>query len=186
MTTKTQMKLALLSLAMLTGSHAALAEGSKSPGSPMEMAQLKAYEGAWVCHGNVPAGPMGPAHKSTTSLKIHGDLDGMWLSGRIDEAASKENAHPLRGLLHMTYDTTAKGFLMLWVDNTGGWAMESSSGWEGEKMAWLGDGSMGGKKIKGRDTFTKKGAELQHLGELQMDGKWVVVQDEVCRRPGLK
>jgi hypothetical protein len=86
----------------------------------------------------------------------------------------------------MTYDTAAKGFLMLWVDNTGGWATESSSGWQGEEMVWLGGVSMGGKKITGRDAFTKKGAELQHLGELQMDGKWVVVQDEVCKRPDLK
>ena len=41
---------------------------------------------------------------------------------------------------------------------------------------------MGGKKISARDTFTEKGAELQHLGEVQMDGKWTVVQDEVCKR----
>ncbi|MGB8325979.1 MAG: DUF1579 family protein [Steroidobacteraceae bacterium] len=186
MSTKTQTKLALLSLAMLAAVHSALAQGSQPPGPPMEMAQLKGYEGSWVCHGNVPEGPLGPAHKSTTYLKIHGDLDGMWLSGRIDEAASKENVRPFRGMLHMTYDTTAKDFLMLWVDNTGGWAMQSSSGWEGEKMVWLGDGSMGGKKITGRDTFTRQEAELQHLGELQMDGKWVVVQDEVCKRRDLK
>jgi len=186
MTTKTQTKLALLSLTMLAAVHTALAQGSQPPGPPMEMAQLKGYEGSWVCHGNVPEGPYGPAHKSTTSVKIHGDLDGMWLLGHIDEAASKENANPFKGTMHMTYDTTAKSFLMLWVDNTGGWATQSSSGWEGDKMVWLGDGSMGGKKITGRDTFTKKGAELQHLGELQTDGKWVVVQDEVCKRAAPK
>ena len=163
-----------------------LAPGAQPPGPPKEMAQLKGYEGSWVCQGNVPEGPYGPAHKSTTSVKIHGDLDGMWLSGRIDEAASTGNPHPFRGMMHMTYDTTAKNFLMLWVDNTGGWATQTSSGWEGEKMVWLGDGSMGDKKIMARDTFTKKGAELQHLGELQMDGKWVVVQDEVCKRPAPK
>jgi len=80
-------------------------------------------------------------------MKIHGDLDGMWLSGHVDEAASKENAHPFKGMLHMTYDTAAKGFAMLWVDSTGGWARHSSSGWEVERMVWLGDGSMGGKRV---------------------------------------
>ena len=50
-----------------------------------------------------------------------------------------------------------------------------------DKMVWVGDGSMDGKKIGVRDTFTRKGADLQHLGELQLDGKWVVVQDEVCK-----
>lgn len=53
-------------------------------------------------------------------------------------------------------------------------------------MVWVGDGSMADKKIVARDTFTKKGAELQHLGELQIDGKWVVVQNEVCTREAAK
>jgi hypothetical protein len=145
------------------------------------MTQLSAYEESWVCRGDVPEGPMGPAHKSTTAVKIHNDLDGMWLSGRIDEAASKENRHPFKGVVHMSYDAGAKNFQMIFVDNTGGWATQSSSGWEGDKMVWLGDGAMGGKKISARDTFSKKGAELQHLGEIQMDGKWVVVQDELCK-----
>jgi hypothetical protein len=86
----------------------------------------------------------------------------------------------------MTYDTTARNYLMLWIDNTGGRASQTSSGWEGDKMVWLGDGSMDGKKIAARDTFARKGADLRHLGELQLDGKWVVVQDEVCKQPARK
>jgi hypothetical protein len=182
MMTKAQKKLAILSLVALTAVPTALAQGSQPPGPPKEMAQLKAYQGSWVCHGNVPAGPYGPARKPTTSIKIDGDLDGMWLSGRIGDVASKENPRPFKGVVHMAYDTTAKNFLMLWIDNTGGRATQTSPGWDGEKMVWLGDGSMDGKKITARDTFTRKGADLQHLGELQMDGKWLVVQDEVCKR----
>jgi hypothetical protein len=53
-------------------------------------------------------------------------------------------------------------------------------------MVWLGDGSMEGKKIVARDTFTRKGADLQHVGELQQDGKWGIVQDEVCKRSAPK
>ena len=180
MTTKT--KLPLLALALMLAFQAALAEGSQPSGPPKELAQLKSYEGAWVCDGSAPEGPLGPAHKWTTSVKIHSDLDGMWLSGRIEAAASKENPHPMGGVMHMGYDAGAKIFQMLFVDNTGGWATQTSSGWAGDRMVWLGDGSMGGQKISARDTFTKKGAELQHLGEVQMDGKWIVVQDEVCKR----
>ena len=55
-----------------------------------------------------------------------------------------------------------------------------------KRMVWIGDGSMSGSKVTARDTFTKKGAEMHHLGELQMDGKWVTVQDEVCTRKGAK
>ena len=45
---------------------------------------------------------------------------------------------------------------------------------------------MNGKTIGVRDTFTKKGADMQHLGELQMDGKWLTVQDETCKRKNSK
>ena len=45
---------------------------------------------------------------------------------------------------------------------------------------------MGGKKIMARDTITTKGAELRHPGELQVEIKWVVVQDEVCKRQATK
>lgn len=179
-------KLAVLAFAVLTASQTALAQGSQKLGPPKEMADLKIYEGAWACHGNVPEGPEGPARKTTTAVKIHDDLDGMWISGHAEEAASKENPHPFKGMLHMQYDPGAKNFMMLWVDNAGGWATQTSAGWEGDKMVWLGDGSMSGKKVTARDTFTKKGADLQHLGELQMDGTWVVVQDEVCKRQAVK
>jgi hypothetical protein len=175
-------KLALLALALIPAFQTAQAQGSQPSGPPKEMAQLKSYEGAWVCHGSVPEGPLGPAHTSTTKVTIHSDLDGMWLSGRIEEAASQANPHPFKALVHMGYEAGAKTFQMIFVDNTGGSATQTSPGWEGDKMVWLGDGSMAGKKISARDTFTKKGAELQHLGELQLDGKWTVVQDEICKR----
>jgi len=184
--TRTQRTLAILGLAVLTAVPTAFAQGAQPPAPPKEMAQLKAYQGSWLCHGNVPAGPYGPARKTTTAIKIDGDLDGMWLSGRIGDEASKENPHPFKGVVHMTYDTTARNYLMLWIDNTGGRASQTSSGWEGDKMVWLGDGSMDGKKIAARDTFARKGADLRHLGELQLDGKWVVVQDEVCKQPARK
>jgi hypothetical protein len=75
---------------------------------------------------------------------------------------------------------------MLWIDNTAGRATQTSSGWEADKMVWLGDGSMEGKKTTAGDTFTRKAADFPHLGEIQMDGKWVVVQDEHCMRSARK
>jgi hypothetical protein len=41
-------------------------------------------------------------------------------------------------------------------------------------------------KVGSRDTFTKKGADLRHVGEVQMDGKWVTLQDELCKRSAAK
>jgi len=49
---------------------------------------------------------------------------------------------------------------VLWIDNTGGRATQTSAGWDGDKTVWLGDGSM--------------------------DCKWDVVQDKVCKRSAPK
>lgn len=117
-----------------------------------------------------------------TTIKMHGDLGGMWISGRVDDLPSKGTPHPFRGVVHMGYDALAKNHVMLWIDNTGGRSTQTSSGWEGDKMVWLGDGVMDGKKLAARDTFTRKGTDLHHFGEHQLDGKWVVVQDELCKR----
>jgi hypothetical protein len=106
----------------------------------------------------------------------------MWFSGRIGDLPPKGNPRPFKGVVHMGYDALAKNFVMLWIDNTGGRATQASSGWEGDRMVWLGEASVDGKKVGARDTFTRKGADFQHLGELQLDGKWVVVQDELCKR----
>jgi hypothetical protein len=182
----TKLELAMPAAALLAAVQLAVAQGNPQPGPPKELAQLKSYEGSWSCHGNVPEGPFGPAHKSETHVRIHGDLDGMWLSGSIEEVATKENPSPFKGVTHMTYNAAAQNFVMIWVDNLGGFATQSSPGWDGSKMVWLGDGTMAGQKIVARDTFTKQGAELQHLGELQLDGKWVVVQDEVCAHAAKK
>ncbi len=183
---RTQTKRTWLGLAMLIVAHAALAQGAQPPGPPKEMAQLEAYKGSWVCNGNVPAGPYGPARKTTTTLKFEGDLDGRWISGRIADMPSKEIPQPFKGVAHMTYDPTAKQFVMLWIDNTGGRATQTASGWDADKMVWQGEGSMDGKKMTSRDTFARKGTDLHHLGEMQAEGKWVVVQDELCKRSANK
>lgn len=180
--TKTQTTLAMLGLAVLGAVPTAFAQGAQPPGPPKELAQLKAFQGSWLCHGNVPAGPYGPARKTATTIKIDGDLDGMWFSGRIGDLPSKGNPNPFKGVVHMGYDALAKNYVMFWIDNTGGRATQTSPGWEGDKMVWLGEGSVDGKKVGARDTFTRKGADFQHLGEFQLDGKWVVVQDELCKR----
>lgn len=140
--TTTQTKRFMSGLAVLAAASAAIAQSSPPAGPSKEMAQLEVYKGSWFCHGSVPAGPYGPARKTTTSLVFRGDLDGRWLSGRIADMSAKDNPHPFKGVV----------------------------------------GAMAGKEIASRDTFTRKGAGLQHLGEMQMDGKWVVVQDEICKR----
>ena len=182
----TRTKLAVLSLAALPVFHTVLTQGMEAPKPAKEMEQLAAFDGTWTCTGNAPAGPLGPAHATRSTAKFHKDLGGMWLSGTIAESASKENPQAFEGMAHMTYDAAGKGFVLLWVDNMGAWSTETSPGWQGDTMVWTGEGSLNGMKVGSRDTFTKKGADLHHVGEVQMDGKWVTLQDELCKGSAAK
>lgn len=174
-------KLATFGLVTLFVIAPALSAEPAAPMPPAELDQLKKYQGDWICTGEVPKGPLGPARKTSTSVSFKTDLDGMWISGQVAEAASAENPHAYRGTAYMTYDAAAKSFITLWVDNTGGWAHQTSKGWQQSRMVWLGEGALMGSKVTARDTFTDQGPALKHVGELQIDGKWTLVQNEICK-----
>jgi hypothetical protein len=147
-----------------------------------EMSNLKWFDGNWTCEGTIPPGPMGPGGKMTSSVKSHVDLGGFWQSGMVKSSMGTMPA--MEGMFHMTYDAGPKQYVMLWVDNMGGYAQETSSGWEGDKIAFSGNSAMGGKQVPTRDTFTKAadGASMKHDWEAQMDGKWSPMGSETCKR----
>jgi hypothetical protein len=89
----------------------------------------------------------------------------------------------MEGMFHMTYDPGPKQYVMLWVDNMGGYSQETSSGWEGDKIVFTGNSAMGGKQVPTRDTFTKSGdGSLKHDWEGQMDGTWTSMGSETCKK----
>src|SRR6266849_4878612 len=147
-----------------------------------ELAQLKYFLGTWHCEGNVPASPMGPAHKSRATVVTRLDLGGFWYSGTVREEKAADNPHPLSGMFHETYDAAKKQFVMLWVDNFGVWSTETSTGWDGDKIVYSGEAAMGGERVPVRDTFAKKGeAELVHSYEMTMSGQ-KIAGDETCKK----
>ena len=85
-----------------------------------EMAALKAFDGSWTCEGYVPAGPMGPGGKTKGTVKSGADLGGFWQSGIVKSRLA--DMPEFEGEFHMTYDPANKNYVMLWVDNMGGWA----------------------------------------------------------------
>ena len=146
-----------------------------------EMAKLDFFEGNWTCQGKMNATPFGPAGTMTSTARIQDNLGGFWQSGTIK--GTMEKMPPFEGMFHTTYDPGAKQFVMLWVDNMGGWARSSTSGWQGEKMVYDGDTHMPGQKpTKSRDTFAKSGAAMKHTMEMQLDGKWVPLGEETCTK----
>ncbi len=153
------------------------------PAPPKELDQLDVFEGTWKCEGHSPESPFGPARKMTTVVKIYSDLDGFWLSGEVEEQPSADNPKPLKGKFHWTYDTTDKRFEAGWIDNMGGWATQSSPGWQGERITFDGEMVANGQKLPARDVFEKKAdKELLHSFEAQVGEKWTKLGEEVCRR----
>ena len=173
----------LAAVGLLTASFAApgaaQAQGPPKPAS--EMAQVAYFEGTWTCSGKMFESPMSPAGTMTGSVEVRKDLNGHFQSGTIK--GSSPNMPPFEGRFHLTYDSGMKRFVMLWVDNMGGWSQSSSSGWKGDVLVYEGDAHMGGHTMKSRDTFTRSGpASMKHTWEAQMDGKWMPLGEETCTK----
>ncbi len=162
---------------------AALAQSAPKPAP--EMSQLKYFAGSWTCSGDAPAGPFGPAHKTKSSQTLKSDLDGFWYDGMVTEMKTASNTQPVKGMVHLGYDSTAKQHVMVWIDNFGSRATEMSPGWEGDTMVWTGDQMLMGEKAAAKDTFVKKSdTEYTHKFELQTKGQWGTIVDETCKKAG--
>ena len=168
----------LLVAALVVG-LAAQPQGPPKPAA--EMSQLSFMEGNWTCEGKMAETPMGPAGAMKSSAMIRKDLNGHFQSGVVK--GTMANMPPFEGRFHVTYDTGKKQFVMIWVDNMGGYAQSTSSGWKGDTLVYEGEGHMGGHTMKSRDTFTKKGpSAMQHTWDVEMNGKWMQAGDETCTK----
>lgn len=172
----------LAAVALVTAAFAAVGSAQQGPPKPApEMAQIAYFEGSWTCDGKMFETPMGPAGSMTSTADIRKELNGHFQSGTIKGSAA--NMPPFEGRFHVTYDAGMKQYVMLWVDNMGGWSQSTSTGWKGDVMVYEGEGHMGGQTMKSRDTFTKSGAaSMKHSWEMQMDGKWMPAGEETCTK----
>ena len=151
-----------------------------APKAPAEMSQLKFFEGNWTCKGEMAPGPGAPMVKSTSSVRSATTLGGFWQAGTVK--GTMPGLPPFEGKFHMTYDPGAKQYVMIWVDNMGGRSTSTASGWEGDVIAFTGEGIMGGQKMMARDTFTKKAGALVHKAEMQVEGNWANMGEETCNK----
>ena len=130
---------------------------------------------------------MGPEHPTTGTAKIALDLGGHFVTGRYEEAKTKENPMPYRNAFFWGHDAKDKKFDAYSIDIFGGHAKQESPGWEGDAFVFTGEAVMMGDKGQVRDTFTKKGDDaLDHKGEMQHDGAWMATDDESCTRAAAK
>ncbi|MDQ3349618.1 MAG: DUF1579 domain-containing protein [Acidobacteriota bacterium] len=167
---------------VLAVSFAAAGSTQQGPQKPAaEMSQLAYFDGTWTCSGKMFESPMGPAGDMTGDVVVRKDLNGHFQAGTIK--GTSPTMPPFEGRFHATYDAGMKQFVMMWVDNMGGWSQTTSSGWKGDVFVYEGDSHMGGQTMKSRDTFTKSGAAgMKHMWEAQVNGKWMPVGEETCTK----
>jgi hypothetical protein len=167
------------SAAVLMTVGSAVAQEMPKPAS--EMSQIAFFEGSWTCQGKANESPMGPAGEIKSTAEIRKDLNGFWQSGVVK--GTMANMPPFEGRFHVTYDAGAKQFLMLWVDNMGGWSQSTTSGWKGDILTYEGESHMGPQTMKSRDTFTRSGpGAMKHAWEASINGKWMTIGEETCRK----
>jgi Protein of unknown function (DUF1579) len=162
---------------------AAAAPPPPAPKPAAELDQLKYFEGTWRCAGKQPAGPFGPEHDYKSSFKMKKDVDNFWIGLEYEQKKSKVHPLPIKARGFVGWDSVAKKFVTVGVDNTGGWITESSTGWEGDKLVFSGDGSMMGQKVSFRETYAKKGDKaFLWTGEMKMGKDFISVGTDDCKK----
>jgi hypothetical protein len=162
---------------------AAAAPAPAAPKPAAELDQLKLFEGSWRCEGKQPAGPFGPEQEYKSSFKAKKDIDNFWIAIEYDQKKSKSHQMPIKARGFLGYDASAKKYVSIGADNTGGWISESSPGWDADKLVFTGDGSMGGQKVSFRETYVKKSdKEMTWSGEMKMGKDWVAVGSDSCKK----
>ncbi|HEV7424997.1 MAG TPA: DUF1579 family protein [Thermoanaerobaculia bacterium] len=148
-----------------------------------KLKELQTFIGTWQCTGTAFASPMGPEHP--TKATVHGSwvLDGSWAEVAYTEEKTAKNPHPYAVRMLLSYDTQPKAFVSGAVDNMSGYSVEQAPGWVSDKMTFDGLMHSGGTTMKSRDIFTRVGRnEVRHESEMEMNGKWVKLDQESCKR----
>jgi len=193
--------LALAGAAVLGAGRAALADPSSvapaipppvapaipppppAPKPAPELEQMKSLEGSWRCQGRAPSGPSGPEHAYKSSWKWKRDLDGFWWSAEYEQKRSGQNPSPMRTRGYLTWDAAARMFVLLGVDNVGGYAQESTAGWNGTVLTLAGESTTGGRRLPFREVITLGGPrELTWRGEIKQGGDWTTLGEDLCKK----
>ncbi|HEV3075720.1 MAG TPA: hypothetical protein VHB47_14960, partial [Thermoanaerobaculia bacterium] len=125
----------------------------------------------------------GKAHPTSATVNMGWDLNGFFMSLRYEEKKTGVNPMPVTAVEHWGYSDELKKLVAGHVDSMGGYGTETTAGWEGNTMVWVGDDHMMGMRVPGRDTFVKHGDnEVTHLGEIQQNGAWIKQDEESCYR----
>lgn len=156
------------------------------PKPPQELADAaKQMSGTWKCAGKALMDPSKPTEMTDMKMTIKSSLDkslgGWWVTSSMD-------APMFKGMMHVTYDTSAKKFYSVMIDNMGGSQTMWSPGLKDGKMMWEGDArssmpGMASMKVRETDDMTDAKAGMKMVGEMSMDGKtWMKAWEATCKK----
>jgi hypothetical protein len=147
-----------------------------------KLKELQTFVGTWQCTGVAFASPMGPEHATKASVTGAWILNGSWVEVRYTETKTAKNPHPYAVRMLLSYDEQPKAFVSGAVDNMTGYSTSQSPGWMDDKMTFTGAQHGGGSTTNVHDIFTRVGKnEVRHESEMEMDGKWVKLDQESCK-----
>jgi hypothetical protein len=95
---------------------------------------------------------------------------------------TEQNPTPFTATGFFGYDPETRMYVVGGVDSTGGYSTGAGNGWVGDVLTFEGPWHIGGMTAKARDTFTKKGADIVHMGELEYNGAWMKLSQETCSK----
>lgn len=157
----------------------ALAQPAPSP----HLEDLEIFEGFWNCNGMAFSSPFGPERPIRATINVEWTLDDFWLNSEYTERRTGKNPKPAAGHVHWGYDELTRKFTGYGVNNFGGYIKVDSDGWIGDTIIWSGTMNIGGTAFPTRDIFFRRSTrEIQHRTEAQLDGQFVALNEETCRR----
>jgi hypothetical protein len=196
-------KLMMVAVALVSMSGFALAGDAKDPKAgapkadapktgdmkmemkpPQELADMaKAMTGTWKCTGKVLGPDMKTMGDMTATAKLALDMNGYWMHLTYD---SKMGKMPFHFEEYTTYDSMAKNWRRVMIENTGGQNIGTSTGPKDNKMDWelATVGMMGAGMFKDHEDWSDLKTGFKSWGEMSMDkGKtWTKVYEQTCKK----
>jgi hypothetical protein len=131
---------ALLAVGLLTVPAVSVAQMIAAAPTPVpiphpDFSSMNFLLGSWTC-----TQPLRGKTRTETDVYTMSD-DGMWM---VDTANSppfdQYRSIPQKSTTYTTYDPTIKKWVLVYYDNFGGYALASTSGWQGNTASWSAKG----------------------------------------------